>query len=227
MNNQSVVSIYGDSIMRGTVIDAQHRYHSTVNGLLQNITKKFDIFFKNRAHFGITVKKGQQILEKDLAEGLKCDYALLEFGGNDCSFNWQNVSENPKLAHLPNTDPKEFEERLLVMTLQVKQSGATPILMTLPPLDAERHLDFISIGKDKKNILAWLEDVQMIYRFHELYSSAICRVAKATQSILVDVRAAFLSEHSLKPLVGNDGVHPTPAGYHLICKTFSDFFAKF
>lgn len=226
MSVESIVNIYGDSIMRGTVIDDNHRYHTTISDLLRHLTGSFDILFKNKARFGITVTRGQQILEKDLRTGLACDYALLAFGGNDCSFNWAEVSANPQLEHQPATDPEEFGQRLLVMALQVKQGGATPILMTLPPLDAERHLDFISKGNDKKSILAWLGDVQMIYRFHELYSSAIHRVAKTTHSLLVDVRAAFLDKHNIHQLVGQDGVHPSPAGYSLICQTFDDFITQ-
>lgn len=226
MAESSVVSIYGDSIMRGTVIDESSRYHSTIGGWLRHLGDSFGLTFTNRAHFGITVQKGQQLLERDLKKGLDSDYVLLEFGGNDCSFNWEEVAADPTQDHQPATDPGEFGQRLMVMALQVKQSGATPVLMTLPPLDAERHLDFISREGGRDGILAWLGDVHMIYRFHELYSNAICQVAEVTRSLLVDVRSAFLDKHNLRQLVGDDGVHPSPQGYQLICRVFDDFITQ-
>lgn len=226
MAENYTVSIYGDSIMRGTVIDENCRYHSTIGGWLAHLGERFSLDFRNKAHFGITVQRGQQLLEKDLKKGLHCDYALLEFGGNDCSFNWEQVGAYPDAEHLPATDPEEFGQRLMVMALQVRQNGATPVLMTLPPLDAERHLNFISRESDREGILRWLGDVHMIYRFHELYSSAITRVAKVTRSLLVDVRSAFLDKHNLRELVGEDGVHPSPKGYKLICSVFDDFITQ-
>lgn len=226
MAENSVVSIYGDSIMRGTVIDKSNRYHSTIGGWLRQLGDSFGLIFNNRAHFGITVQKGQQLLERDLKKGLDSKYVLLEFGGNDCSFDWEAVAQSPLADHRPATEPEEFGQRLMVMALQVRQNGATPVLMTLPPLDAERHLDFISRDGGRDGILRWLGDVQMIYRFHELYSSAIVQVAKVTRSLLVDVRGAFLDKHNLRQLVGEDGVHPSPEGYRLICSVFDDFITQ-
>ena len=221
------INIYGDSIMRGTVIDENKRYHSTIGGLLDWLNGCFGLIFKNKARFGITIDKGERILKNDLESGLDCDFALVEFGGNDCSFLWQEVGADPARDHQPFTRLDAFEETCLEMVTSIQRAGAEPVLMTLPPLDAEKHLAFISGEEDKKrrNILQWLGDVQMIYRFHELYSGTIVKIADRTGALLVDVRSRFLDKHNLRDLVGADGVHPTAKGYQLICDAFADFIA--
>lgn len=44
---------------------------------------------------GRTITKGHEILTKDLAKDATNDIAIIEFGGNDCDFNWAEVAENP------------------------------------------------------------------------------------------------------------------------------------
>lgn len=219
------VTIYGDSIMRGTVLeDETQRYRPTIAGILAELDEEYQLEFKNRAHFGITAPRGAELLERDLKRGLDCEYAVIEFGGNDCSFLWEEVAEDPDYDHQPNTAVQQFGETLTAMVEKLQAAGVTPILMTLPPVDSERHLHFI--GKNdagRRNILQWLGDAHMIYRFHELYSRTIEKVARHTGAILVDVRQRFLDKHNLKELLGQDGIHLSEKGYRLICEAFSDF----
>ncbi|MDL2324208.1 SGNH/GDSL hydrolase family protein [Ruminococcaceae bacterium OttesenSCG-928-A16] len=225
MQNPVKVTIYGDSIMRGTVMDEKGHYRATMPKLLAKIEEKFAVVVQNRARFGITVQKGKKILEKDLAAGLSCQYALVEFGGNDCSFAWHEVAAAPQQTHLPFTQLKDFKTTYINMVGQLQQAGVTPILMTLPPVDAERHLQHVSGGnaQNQKNILAWLGDTQMIYRFHELYSNTVAQIAQQTGALVLDVRDYFLDKHNLKSLIGKDGVHPTSQGYALVLAAAMDF----
>ncbi|MDL2218721.1 SGNH/GDSL hydrolase family protein [Ruminococcaceae bacterium OttesenSCG-928-O06] len=220
------VQLYGDSLMRGTVIEKGERYRSVIGEMLERLGQCFGLCFTSRAHFGSTIEKGWQNLQKDLARGLSCDFAVVEFGGNDCSFDWQAVAEDPAGEHPPFTTPERFEALLGEMATRLQQADVTPVLMTLPPIDATRHLQFIGKTEEgRRNILQWLGDVQMIYRFHELYSNIVAGVAKKTGSILVDVRRRFLDRHDYTALVGSDGVHLTREGYALVCQAFADFVA--
>ena len=223
MRNQ-IVNIYGDSIMRGTVIDSGHRYHSTMPGLLKWLGELSGLRFRNRAHFGITIEKGKQVLEKDLQSGVDCGYAVLSFGGNDCSFAWEEIAADPMREHLPFTDIATFKATCVEMIGQLEKRGIRPILATLPPLIAERHLTFVGKSEEGcRNILHWLGDVNMIYRFHEMYSNAVVQIAEKTNTILVDVRNRFLEKRNLTELVGLDGVHLSPEGYRLYVQIFADF----
>ena len=54
--------IYGDSVMKGTVIDRAYRYHALMEEYLTKFREKFSIETENRSRFGITVDKGYSLL---------------------------------------------------------------------------------------------------------------------------------------------------------------------
>lgn len=217
------VQIYGDSIMKGVLVDDRFHYRPIARTLQDELQQDSGVETINRAHFGYTSAKGQAVLQRDLQQGLDCQAALLEFGGNDCDHNWPQVALSPNGEHHPNTSLQTFQETLRSMVLALRSAGVQPLLMTLPPLDAQRYLDFIGrLGSDTGAILHWLGDLQMIYRWQELYSSAIVRLADQLSVPLVDVRSRFLSRRDYSRLIGRDGIHLTEAGYRLIFQTLQD-----
>jgi len=219
-------NIYGDSLMKAIVVDEGFRYHSVIRGFLEKLRSTLGVETKNKARFGFTVDRGREALLKDLEKGLDCDYALLEFGGNDCDFDWAAISAAPDGRHEPKTPISRFVRTLEEMADDVLQAGATPVLMTLPPIDAERYFHFLGRrGNDLEAILHWLGDVQMIYRFQESYSNAIARLAAARELLLVDVRARFLDRCNYRSLAAADGIHLTEAGYALVYEEFRTFIA--
>ena len=221
------VVIYGDSVMKGTIIDEQFRYKATMMENIRRFVQKFAMNIINKARFGMTISQGYSIMKQDLKEGLKEDFALVEFGGNDCNFKWDEVARDPEREHLPMTPPDLFKEYGSRMVTELKAAGVQPVLMTLPPIDAERYLAFIGkSGNDCSRILQWLGDVQMIYRFQESYSNAIMHLALETGIPLIDVRSSFLDKHNYRELIGIDGLHPTTEGYRLVCDALEDFVQK-
>ena len=101
-------------------------------------------------------------------------------------------------------------------------AGVQPVLMTLPPIDAERYLDFICrSGRSRENIVYWLGDVQRIYHYQEMYSAAITRCAWQHHLPLIDVRSAFLPERDLPDMIAADGIHLTMAGYERLFELLS------
>ena len=217
------VQIYGDSIMKAVIVDENFKYRPLAKGLLAELEEKTGVQAVNRAHFGYTTEKGQAVLRRDLEKGLDCQAALLEFGGNDCDHNWSEVAAAPDAEHRPNTPLQTFLENLKSMALSLKENGVQPVLMTLPPLDAQRYLDFIGrLGSDTNAVLHWLGDVQMIYRWQELYSAAIARLAGQMDLPLTDVRSCFLSRRDYSTLIARDGIHLTEPGYQLVFQTFQD-----
>lgn len=218
------VRIYGDSVMKGTILDFGYRYHAVMEEYLNKFKELYNVEAENRARFGITIDRGAGILKKDIEAGLDCDFALIEFGGNDCNFKWNEVSLRPDDEHRPMTELDAFCKTYRGMVEDVQKLGVTPVLMTLPPIDAERYLAFLEhAGNNAKNILHWLGDVHMIYRFHEMYSDAIAKIARQTGAHLVDVRPYFLDKKPFRDYVCIDGLHPTGKGYDLIAEAFSEF----
>ena len=91
------------------------------------------------------------------------------------------------------------------------------MLMTLPPIDSEKYLAYITRnGISRGNIVKWLGDVEMIYRFQEYYSNAILNYAVTSGSPVIDMRSELLPRHDFKSLISKDGIHPSQKGYKII-----------
>ena len=218
------VIIYGDSVMKGTVLDKAYRYRTVMAENLKKFGRMFNIDAENRARFGVTATGGLSLVKRDLEAGIDADYALLEFGGNDCNFRWNEISVNPDKKHEPITKMEDFIGAYRAMIGVLRGAGVTPVLMTLPPIDAERYLAFLGRnGNDAKRILTWLGDAQMIYRYHEAYSSAVAKLAEEVNAPLVDARGYFLYKRNFRDIMCIDGIHPNEEGYMLVYKAFEDF----
>ncbi|HCX97045.1 MAG TPA: hypothetical protein DHU26_08790 [Spirochaetaceae bacterium] len=150
--------------------------------------------------------------------------AFLEFGGNDCDFRWDEISADPHREHLPATTPERFFHMYGEVLQMLKQNGFKPVLMTLPPLDAERYFAwFTRAGLDQAAILSWLGDVQFIYRWHESYSSAIWEIGEAHNVPVVNIRKAFLEQRNYSRFLCKDGIHPNTEGHRLITSEIIKF----
>ena len=102
------VTVYGDSILKGITLDnGKYVVDRTAE---ERLARERSLDIRNLCRFGATVSKGLTLIQKDLAKnGSPEGYALLEFGGNDCDFDWSAVSERPQAHHEPHTPLKQFE----------------------------------------------------------------------------------------------------------------------
>lgn len=218
VSNSKKVVVWGDSVARGVVYDEKRdRYSLSPVTAVKIISETLGICITNRARMGYTINDGAHIIEKDLEKGIDADTAIIAFGGNDCDFDWAEVSREPFAMHLPHTPAEEYEQKLCGIVETVQAAGIRPVLVTLPPIISERYFDFISRnGLSKENILTWLGDKNHIYRYHERYSSVISRIAAKYRCKLLDIRAAFLAEWNTLPLFCADGIHPSEAGQKFI-----------
>ena len=145
--------IYGDSLLKATVPDEQFRYHFHLPEVMERYSGR-QTEVVNRSKMGATVRKGQALLEHDLRRGMQADYALIAYGGNDSDFDWDAVQAHPQESHLPRTTLADFKEILLRMIRELRERGVQPVLMTLPPIDAQRYLDFLCReGRSRERIM--------------------------------------------------------------------------
>lgn len=220
------ISIFGDSVLKGVMLDKADRYFASPEGAAVMIEKDLPVLVRNHSRFGCTITKGYDQLTAALDKGINCDIVLLEFGGNDCDYDWAAVSAAPDVHHLPHTPIVVFEQVYRKMLDALTRHGIKPLMMSLPPVDAEKYVNWISRnGLSKENIIRWLGDTQMVYRFQELYSNTVARLAAETGNLFVDVRSRFLDRHDFKQLICDDGVHPNSEGHKLIQQAFVDFAA--
>ena len=90
------VCILGDSVAKGVVLDdARGRYIFAKESAARLFALDGGMEVDNLASFGCTVTKGEDMLQKCGPRIGDYDYTVLEFGGNDCDFDWKSVSDDP------------------------------------------------------------------------------------------------------------------------------------
>jgi len=210
--------VIGDSLSRGVVFDEQkRRYAYTKYGYVETVAAAKKIEVENYSRFGATVRWGWEALKTKLSFS-SADAVLIEFGGNDCDYNWEEIAVAPEQHHDPSTPLKDFCETLSRMAGKITEAGRSLFFLNLPPLNAEAYFKAFTGGNKEKgeSILRWLGCVDHIYWWHELYSNAVQTVAHACGANLINVRSEFLLQGDFRKYLCSDGIHPNDAGHVLI-----------
>ena len=220
-----VVVAYGDSITKGVVYDTEKSRYSTLKDSFINIlASNINGSVYNAGKFGSTIVRGINKMYKEVVNKSP-DIVLIEFGGNDCDFNWTEVASNPDIEHKPNTDLTTFRNTLLTLISKLKKDNVVPALMTLPPLDPLKYFKWIGKGDllAEKNILNWLGTKDTLFTWHSSYNDMIREVATATNTVLIDVRTEFMKCTNYSDFLCLDGIHPNNRGHKLIANTLLSF----
>jgi len=220
-----IIVAYGDSITKGVIYNSENKRYTTLKDNFINLVSdsiKGTIY--NAGKFGSTISRGMNKLYTDVI----CkspDIVLIEFGGNDCDFNWTEIARSPEKVHKPNTDIFLFKDTLLDMIKTFTISNIKPVLMTLPPLDPLKYFNWISKddSKAKENILNWLGSKDALFNWHNTYNQVISEVAIYTKTPLIDVRGAFLKTDNYSTLLCSDGIHPNPDGHTFISEILLNY----
>jgi len=226
MKSHRKIEVFGDSLLKGIQVNPQNmRYHIDNNIDVNKIEQAHLLSIKNYSKFGCTVTKGFTLIDRRLGKSDPfCDAIVMNYGGNDCDFNWKEIGERPNDEHLPNTPLNVFIDTYHIIIERLKENGVRPILTTLPPLDAQRFFDWFCNGLNKENILKWLGgSVEPIYRWQEDYSTAIMKIAVDTNTLLVDVRGEFMRQENVRNFICEDGAHVNTDGQKLITQAFLNF----
>lgn len=228
MQRKENIMIFGDSITKGVVLsesDGRYRPGSALD--LEALGRRFELNISNRSRFGCTLEKGLTVLMRTAQREPDYGTVILEYGGNDCDFHWEQVSAAPEEEHFPNTPLERFTALYADAIEFLRSRGIVPILTTLPPLCSERYLSWICRnGLSRENILGWLGDVNAIYRYQERYSRAVEALSRRFGTALIDLRSAFLAQRQMEELYCADGIHPNEKGQQVIQRVFGDFFAS-
>ena len=216
------ILIFGDSILKGVYYSGDEGRHRLYRERGAELSRAgFDV--KNCSVMGATVSTGEELLHRKLADALSGDgdrsdtAVVLEYGGNDCDYKWQDISADPTGDFLPNTPEEAFVERYRSCIDYVRSTGAQAYLCNLVPLDPDRYMEWISRNLSRENILRWLGDVGRLYRWQEFYSSIAERIASLASVPLIPVREAFMASGAgYRDLISPDGIHPTVEGHRRI-----------
>lgn len=223
--NKLKIMLCGDSISRGVVYDEiEKKYRiceKAFSKLLETIANA-SIF--NISAFGNTVKKAERKFNR-LFKKVMPDIVIFGLGGNDCDFDWDDISENPTEPHEPKTDVENFKKTLGSMADTVKKEGGRAVLMNLPPLDPDRYFRWITLGDGERaaNILEWLGSVSKIYWWQEKYNAAVLKLAREKKLDVIDIRAEFLDNPDFREYLCEDGIHPNEKGQQLIARAVAQY----
>ena len=119
-----------------------------------------------------TISIGKNIIFKniELIKETKSKYVIMEFGGNDCGYNWREILENPDKEHYSKSWITEFIEIYSYLIDEFKKIGKEPVLLSLPPIDSTKYFDYISKKLNTDNILKLMEgNKQFLTNWHERY----------------------------------------------------------
>ena len=215
------ICILGDSIAKGVVFDAQrNRYTIANNNFGKQLAEMYNCSVTNLSKFGNTVTDGLARFEKQKDSLVECKTVIMNFGGNDSDFSWQEISAAPDELHQPKTPIDIFEQTYLQLIERVRKCGSTPVLLNLPPVDHTRYFAWISRELNADNILKWLGgSSEFIYRWHEQYNVAVHKIAQTANVKLIDIRSAFLERRDYCYYLSDDGIHPNETGHALIAGT--------
>lgn len=217
------IDIYGDSVLRGIMYDEDSTSYKLRDGYKLECFSKKGIEVRNNSRIGATIEKGKDALEKKLGACDKSTLVILEYGGNDCDYEWKNISEAPSALHLPHIEPERFIKTYSEAVKTAIGKGATVAMTSLVPIDCSKYMRWITKNLSYDNILGWLGDESMLFRWQEYYSHLVENLARELGCEFIDLRREFLLSHSFPKLLCADGIHPTQAGHELIEKTLCNF----
>jgi lysophospholipase L1-like esterase len=218
--------VFGDSITKGVIYDNEKSRYSNIKDCFVNlIGDSVKGTVHNAGRFGSTIMRGIGKMYNDVMKKTP-DIVLIEFGGNDCDFDWEDIAHNPDTVHKPNTEIFTFRDTLMNMIDTLRKADITPVLMTLPPLDSRRYFKWVTKGDEsaEQNVLHFLGSEIEIFNWHNLYNETIAEVADKTKTLLIDVKAEFLKYRDYSHFLCIDGIHPNVEGHSLIADVVLHFF---
>ena len=223
-------SVFGDSVFKGVRYDSASG-KTVVNDRLglDAAAREAGLTLKNFSKFGCTITKAWNYVQKMFTR-IDSDIVLMNFGGNDCNYNWEAISERPSDVHLPNTSLDEFVETYNNMIDYVMERRSLPVLATLLPVQDKTYIDYVcaSRGLDRNNVMKWVNSRSQSLSDHQKeYSDAVVAVAADRGIPLIDLRSAFNSKGRAASLLGPDGIHPNDRGQKVMRGCFQAFIGDY
>lgn len=221
------IAALGDSLTKGVVLNERNRYSVVEGNFMEIISNELDMQIDNYGKFGCTIGSGNNVIDRHEDEIAASDYTFIEYGGNDCDFDWMGIAESPEKEHTPKTTLESFTDQFLGIICRVRKLGSRPVIVSLPPIISEAYFSFFSrfmSEEQKSNVTGWLGgDVGIISRWHESYNRALFKIASCTGTQIIDITTPFdVYRGDLNSMYCPDGIHPNAKGHRLIAETIMD-----
>ena len=218
-----VVSVYGDSILK-LVLEENGHYRSD-RRIERAAEAELGIRIENRSYFGSTAGKALLRMRRDRENGKDFgSLCVIEFGGNDTGYRWNETAADPNRPHRPAAEPAEFQRQLGDLAACAAETGAQPVLSNLPPMDCEAYFRWITRRlPSPEPVLRWLGSPEKLAAMNEAYSTLCEETAAERKLPLLDLRSPFLEAGPISRLMCSDGVHPNAAGQDCLLEAVRRF----
>ncbi|MGI6316459.1 MAG: SGNH/GDSL hydrolase family protein [Christensenellales bacterium] len=214
---------FGDSIVKGVSLE-DGRYRVNPQRFTTILEDRMNILIENKGQMGATVMQLGKAIKRSIETLTKPEYdtIILSYGGNDCDYDWQAISEAPEEPHFCKTIIEQFTQEYKRIILKLKDMGKQVFLLSLPPIDAHRYFRFISRDRNADAILGWLRgDISHLMKWHEMFNLAVFKIGAAAKAKVLDITSCFFSKPNYKKLLCEDGIHPNSEGHLLIADTIA------
>lgn len=218
------VTALGDSLTKGVILTDTNKYSLADNCYLDIVSKELNIQISNYGRFGSTIDMGDTMIKRHSDEIASSEYTFIEYGGNDCDFDWMKIADSPTEDYAPKTKLEDFKERFSRLIAKVRELGSKPIIISLPPILSTPYFTFFSrfmSEEQKQNVINWLGgSTDIISRWHESYNRTLFMIAKETETPIIDITTPFDTfRGDISSLYCADGIHPNDKGHKMIATT--------
>lgn len=218
------ITALGDSLTKGVVLNGEYKYSLAANSYLDIVGRELDLHVINYGRFGSTIQTADAIVDRHANAISGSEYTFIEYGGNDCDFDWMKIADSPQGEFSPNTSLADFKLHFLDLISKVRALGSKPVIISLPPILSAPYFSFFSrlmTDQQKANVIIWLGgDTGIISRWHESYNRALFAIAKESQTPIIDITTPFDTfRGDINSLYCADGIHPNEEGHKLIATT--------
>lgn len=217
-----MLTALGDSIIKGVVLNndanlsGMRRYQVSSQTITDRCGQLLNTDIINLGKFGCTAPLGLKIAQNNAQKLEQSKYVLVEYGGNDSDYCWQQIADDPQGLHLPHTSIREFIAAYHSILASIVAAGAIPVMLSLPPMDADRYFNFFSQGwnqQQKENVISWLGgSTSHISAGHELYNMTAFKIANQENVRIIDITSDFLADRNYSEYLCEDGIHPNELG---------------
>ena len=210
--------VFGDSILKGviTIPNSEKLFDTTENDSLSLAQKELGFELDNRSIYGNITSKGLVKLQKFYEKGGEADFCVIEFGSNDCDYDWGTLVQKVPL--------EDYLANLAAMIKLCRDHKVTPLMMGLIPYVCDDWFKTIIKGQDEKAILDFLGgSPETLGKNQLIYKNAQTDFVQKNKVQFLDPWTIFEGH---KELMCFDGIHPNEKGYELLSKAWIKFLSE-
>ncbi len=221
------IVVFGDSILKGviTIPESKNLFDVTQKDSLTLAQKELGFELDNRSIYGNITSKGLVKLQKFVEKGGAADLCIIEFGSNDCDYDWNIFANGAELPPATQIQPKvpltEYIANLKCMVELCRSHNITPVSMGLIPYVCENWFKTIVKGHDEAAILNFLGGTPETLGKNQLvYKNALSDFVQKNSVLFFDTWELFKGKPEL---MCYDGIHPNEKGYEVLAKGWVNF----